>query len=263
MMEGAGNNRLWGNMKRFVSKSIIVTGAASGIGRSTALRLGEEGGHVWCVDINEEGAQQTADEIRAFGSEASVSCFDITDYQQCADFVDQVVREWGGVDVLCNIAGIGGMRRFEDETPERFNQMLDVNLRGPFNLCHVAIGHLLKRKGNIVNLASVAGRIGQAYTASYVSSKHALVGLTKSIAMEYGRQGLRANAVCPGAINTPLIANFDFPEGIDPSLVDRYNFLPWFAEPEEVAAMVAYVASDEARYVNGAELSIDGGITCG
>ncbi len=250
-------------MKRFQEKNIVVTGAASGIGRSTALRLGEEGGKIWCVDINEAGARQTADEIRAFGSEAEASSFDVTDYNTCKLFIDSVIEKWDVLDVLCNIAGIGGMKRFEEETPERFQSMLAVNLHGPFNLCHVAIEHLLKRKGNIVNLASVAGVIGQAYTASYVASKHGLVGLTKSIAMEYGRQGLRANAVCPGAINTPLISNFDFPEGIDTSLVDRYNFLPWFAEPEEVAAMIAYVASDEAKYVNGSVMTIDGGITSG
>jgi meso-butanediol dehydrogenase/(S,S)-butanediol dehydrogenase/diacetyl reductase len=155
------------------------------------------------------------------------------------------------------------MLRFEDETPENFNKMLAVNLVGPFNLSQVAIRHLLKRKGAIVNLASVAGQIGQAYTSSYSASKHGLVGLTKSIAMEYGRQGLRANAICPGGVNTPLIGKINFPKDIDFSLIDRYNFLPWFAEPEHIAGMIAYVASDEARYINGAVLAIDGGISAG
>jgi meso-butanediol dehydrogenase/(S,S)-butanediol dehydrogenase/diacetyl reductase len=244
-------------VKRFTGKHVVITGAASGIGRATALRLGEEGGHVWCVDINAAGAEQTANEVRDFGGEAVASVLDVS-------FIDEVIEKWKRLDVLCNIAGIGGMRRFEEETPENFSKLMAVNLHGPFNLCLAAIDHLLKSKGNVVNLASVAGKIGQAYTVSYVSSKHALVGMTKSLAMEYGKQGFRANAVCPGAVNTPLIGNFaDFPENADGSLVDRYNFLPWFAEPEEVAAMIAYVASDEARYVNGAVLSIDGGITTG
>ena len=251
-------------MKRFTDKHILVTGAASGIGRSTALRLGEEGGKVWCVDINEAGAMQTANEIIDFGSDAKYSTLDVTNFEACKKLVEDLLNDWGSLDVLCNIAGIGGMKRFEDETPENFAKMMAVNTHGPFNLCLAAIEPLLKSKGNIVNLASVAGKIGQAYTVSYVTSKHALVGMTKSLAMEYGRQGLRANAVCPGAINTPLISGFAaFPEGIDTTLVDRYNFLPWFAEPEEVAAMIAYVASDEAKYVNGAVLSIDGGITAG
>jgi len=250
-------------MKRFEDKNIIVTGAASGIGRATALRLGEEGGKIWCVDINMVGAQQTADEIKAFGSEAEASTLDVTSYDACKNFIDEVIAKWEYLDVLCNIAGISSMVRFEDETAANFNKMLAVNLLGPFNLSQVAIRHLLARKGNIVNLASVAGQIGQAYTSSYVASKHGLVGLTKSIAMEYGRQGLRANAVCPGAVNTPLIGKINFPKDIEMSLIDRYNFLPWFADPEEVAAMVAYVASDEARYVNGAVLAIDGGISAG
>lgn len=250
-------------MKRFEGKNIIVTGAASGIGRATALRLGNEGGKVWCVDLNQTGAEQTADEIRAFGGSADASALDVTRAEACQQFIDTVVASWEGIDVLCNIAGISGMVRFEDETAENFQKMLAVNLLGPFNLSRAAIQHLLKRKGNIVNLASVAGQIGQAYTSSYSASKHGLVGLTKSIAMEYGRQGLRANAICPGGVNTPLISKINFPKDIDFSLIDRYNFLPWFAEPEEVAAMVAYVASDEARYVNGAVMAIDGGISAG
>lgn len=250
-------------MKRFEEKSILVTGAASGIGRATALRLGEEGGKVWCADVNEAGLKQTVDEIRAIGGTAEYSTLDVTDYQACCDLVERVVSTWDGLDVLCNIAGVSGMQRFEDETPAHFQRMLSINLMGPFNLSLAAIRHLVKRKGNIVNLASVAGQIGQAYTSTYVASKHGLVGLTKSIAMEYGRQGVRANAVCPGAVNTPLIGKMTFPKDIDLSLIDRYNFLPWFADPEEVAAMVAYVASDEARYVNGAVLAIDGGISAG
>lgn len=250
-------------MKRFAEKNIIVTGAASGIGRATALRLGQEGGKVWCVDINLVGAEQTADEIRAFGGQAEASTLDVTRYEACASFIEMLIDKWGDLDVLCNIAGISGMVRFEDETPENFQKMLAVNLIGPFNLSRVAIHHLLKRKGNIVNLASVAGQIGQAYTSAYSTSKHAVVGLTKSIAMEYGRQGLRANAICPGAVNTPLISKINFPKDIDFTLIDRYNFLPWFADPEDVAAMVAYVGSDEARYVNGAVLAIDGGISAG
>lgn len=250
-------------MKRFSEKNILVTGAASGIGRAAALRLAQEGGRVWCVDLNEAGLRQTADEITRLGGLAEWSLLDVTRYDACEELVAGLMEKWGQLDVLCNIAGISSMTRFDEETPEAFQRMLSVNLVGPFNLCRVAIQHLLKSKGAIVNLASVAGQIGQAYTSSYAASKHGLVGLTKSIAMEYGRQGLRANAICPGAVNTPLIGGINFPKDIDLSLIDRYNFLPWFADPEEVAAMVAYVASDEARYVNGATLAIDGGISAG
>ncbi|MCB1614845.1 MAG: SDR family oxidoreductase [Pseudomonadales bacterium] len=249
--------------ERFEDKRVIVTGAGSGIGRATAIRMAGEGARVWCADINEVALNETVSLIEAGGGTAAFSVFDVTDPAQSVALVNEVVEAWGGLNVLCNIAGIGGMKPFQDLTPEYFNKMLAVNLSGPFYLCHAAMPQLLKTKGNIVNLASSAGKIGQAYVAAYVASKHGLVGLTKSLAMEFGRRGVRANAICPGAVNTPLIQNFEMAEGIDFDLVNRYNFLPWFSEPEDIAAMVAYVASDEARYVNGAVLSIDGGITTG
>lgn len=250
-------------MNRFTEKNIVVTGAASGIGRATALRLAQEGGRIWCVDLNEAGLRQTVDEIRSRQGTAEYRLLDVTSYNACEQVVQELLQQWGHLDVLCNIAGVAGMKRFEEETPAHFQRMLSINVVGPFNLCRVSVEALLKSKGVIINLASVAGQIGQAYTSSYAASKHALVGLTKSLAMEYGRKGLRANAICPGAVNTPLIGGMSFPKDIELNLIDRYNFLPWFADPEEVAAMVAYAASDEARYVNGAVLAIDGGISAG
>ena len=249
--------------ERFEDKRVIITGAGSGIGRATALRMAGEGAKVWCADINEVALDETVSLIETGGGTAQFSVFDVTDPTQSSMLVEAAVSAWGGLDVLCNIAGIGGMKPFQDLTPEYFNKMLAVNLSGPFYLCHAAMPYLLKSKGNIVNLASSAGKIGQAYVSAYVASKHGLVGLTKSLAMEFGRRGVRTNAICPGAVNTPLIQNFEMAEGIDFDLVNRYNFLPWFSEPEDIAGMVAYVASDEARYVNGAVLSIDGGITTG
>lgn len=250
-------------MKRFIDKKIIVTGAASGIGRATALRLAEEGGSIWCTDVNKEGLQETVDGIRQSGGVAKSSVLDVSDYQACEACIATLIKQWGELDILCNIAGVGSMVRFEEETAENFQRMLAINLTGPFNMSRVSIEYLLKNKGAIVNLASVAGLNGQAYTSSYAASKHGLVGLTKSLALEYGRQGLRVNAICPGAVNTPLIGDMTFPDEIDGSLIERYSFLPWFSEPEETAAMIAYVASDEARYVNGATLTIDGGISAG
>ena len=250
--------------QRFCGKNILITGAGSGMGRSSAIRLAEEGGQVWCVDINIEGAEETVKTITDAGGIAKASKTDVTDSVAVHKLMDEFIAEWQHIDVLCNIAGIGGMTKFEELTPEIFQKMLAVNLHGPFNFCHAAILHILETKGCIINMASTAGVIGQAYVSAYVASKHGLVGLTKSLAMEYGKKGVRVNAICPGAINTPMIGTFaEFPDDIDGSLIGRYNLLPWFAEPEEVAGMVAYVASDEARYINGAVLSIDGGITTG
>ena len=249
--------------RRYDGKAALITGAASGIGRATALRLAAEGASVWCADINAEGVAATEAEITDHGGTARSSAVDVTDPAACAALVDEVVRGFGGLDVLANIAGIGGMRHFADETPDRFVAMFMVNAAGPFHLSQAALPHLLERKGNILNLASTAGLIGQAYVAAYCASKHALVGLTRAMAIELGRQGVRINAVCPGGVNTSLLGEFVPPEGASMSLVSRSFLTRDMQEPDSVAAMIAYVCSDEAYYVNGAVLPIDGGTTTG
>jgi meso-butanediol dehydrogenase / (S,S)-butanediol dehydrogenase / diacetyl reductase len=248
---------------RYDGKAVLVTGAASGIGKATARRLAAEGASVWCADINAQGVAATAAEIEAQGGVALSSTVDVTDPAACAALVAEVVEAFGGLDVLANVAGIGGMTHFADETPDRFVRMFQVNAAGPFHLSQAALPHLLERKGNILNLASTAGLIGQAYVAAYCASKHALVGLTRAMAVELGRQGIRVNAVCPGGVNTNLLTEFVPPEGASMSLVSRAFLTREMQEPESVAAMIAYVCSDEAYYVNGAVLSIDGGTTTG
>jgi meso-butanediol dehydrogenase/(S,S)-butanediol dehydrogenase/diacetyl reductase len=248
---------------RFRDKVALVTGAASGIGRATAIRLAAEGASVWCIDINEVGATETAATITNQGGTARASGVDVTDADACAAIVAEVVAELGGLDVLANVAGIGGMRHFAEETPDRFLKMFQVNAAGPFHLSQAALPHLQARKGNILNLASTAGLIGQSYVAAYCASKHALVGLTRAMAIELGRTGIRVNAVCPGGVNTNLLGEFIPPEGASMSLVSRSFLLREMQEPDSVAAMIAYVCSDEAWYVNGAIMSIDGGTTAG
>jgi meso-butanediol dehydrogenase / (S,S)-butanediol dehydrogenase / diacetyl reductase len=248
---------------RFAGKIALVTGAASGIGRATAQRLADEGAAVWCADINAQGVAETAAGIEAGGATVRSSAFDVTDPAACQALVDQVVADLGGLDVLANIAGIGGMSHFAEETPERFLRFFQVNALGPFNLCQAALPVLTERKGNILNLASTAGLIGQSYVAAYCASKHALVGLTRSMAIELGRTGVRINAVCPGGVNTAIMNDFLPPEGASMSLISRSFLVREMQEPESVAAMIAYVCSDEAYYVNGSILSIDGGTTAG
>ena len=248
---------------RYRGLSVIVTGAASGIGRASAVRLAAEGARVWCADINGEGAAATAAEINEKGGEARTSRVDVTAPAECATLVADTVAAFGQLDVLCNIAGIGGMAHFADETPERFDRIFQVNAAGPFHLSQAALPHLIATKGNIMNLASTAGIMGQAYVAAYCASKHALVGLTKAMAIELGRKGIRVNAVCPGGVNTNIMGDFMPPEGASMSLVSRAFLLREMQEPESVAAMVAYVCSPEAYYVNGAILPIDGGTTTG
>jgi len=161
--------------------------------------------------------------------------------------------------VLCNIAGIGMHGDFLKLSVEDWNRTLSVNLSGPFALSQAAIPHLLARRGNIVNMASAAGLVGTAYSAAYTASKGGLVLLTRALAVEFGRKGIRVNCICPGGVDTPMTAAFTFPDGFDEKLLHRMQLVDRIAKPEEIAAMVAYVASDEAKYVNGAALSIDGG----
>jgi meso-butanediol dehydrogenase/(S,S)-butanediol dehydrogenase/diacetyl reductase len=248
---------------RYAGKVAIVTGAASGIGRATAIRLAAEGASVWCADVNEAGVHDTRATIEAAGATARASTVDVTDPQACAQLVEATVEELGGVDVLANIAGIGGFRHTAEETPERLLAMFQVNAAGPLYLSQAALPHLLERTGNIVNLASTAGIIGQAYCTAYCASKHALVGITRAMAVEYGRTGLRVNAVCPGGVNTNILGSFLPPEGASTSLISRSFLRAEMQEPESVAALIAYVASDEAYYLNGAVLPIDGGTTTG
>jgi meso-butanediol dehydrogenase/(S,S)-butanediol dehydrogenase/diacetyl reductase len=249
--------------QRFSGKSVIVTGAASGMGRASALRFGREGASVWCADINAEGAEETAEMINEAGGKGRHSRFDVTDVQQCQELVAATVEAFGGLDILGNIAGLGGTTAVPDETEEHWNLVMNVNINGPFFLSQAALPHLLESKGNIVNISSTAGLIGQAYMSSYCASKHALIGLTKTMALEFGRKGLRVNAICPGGTNTAFLGGFNLPEGAENDLLMRVSFLPEFAEAEDIANMVCFVASSEARFVNGAILSVDGGVVAG
>ncbi len=249
--------------RRYVDKVAFVTGAASGIGRASAVRLAAEGASTYLVDVNAEGVQETAATIVAAGGTATAAPLDVRDAAACNAAIEACVATYGGIDVLCNIAGVGGMSHVAEETRDRLDLMYDVNVAGPFSLIQAALPSLIERTGNVVNLASTAGIIGQAYCVAYCASKHAIVGMTKALAVELGRTGVRFNAVCPGGVNTGLIAAFLPPDGASGSLISRQFLNRDMQEPESVAAMVAYVGSDEAHYVNGAVLPIDAGTTTG
>lgn len=248
---------------RFTDKNIIVTGASSGIGEATAKRFAAEGGYVLCCDINEAGVNATVSAIIAAGGQAEVAVVDQTEADAVLALVNDFAERRGALHCVANIAGIGGMVKIEDETAKGFQRMMAVNTNGPFYFCQAAVPHLLKTKGNIVNLASTAGIIGQAYTSAYCASKHALIGITKSLALELARRGVRVNAVCPGSVDTPMIRDFNLPDDIEVDLIGRYGLQHRFCQAEDVASMVLYAASDEAHYVNGAVLSVDGGTAAG
>jgi NAD(P)-dependent dehydrogenase (short-subunit alcohol dehydrogenase family) len=250
-------------MGRFEDKVSLITGAASGIGRAVCERFASEGARVFATDVDGDGLTQTEALVRDTGGIIQVGVFDITGRAQCFAAVQAAVDVFGRLDVLANVAGIVRFSHSHETSEEEWNLVHAVNVSGPFFLSQAAIPHLIESGGNIVNVASNAGLAGQAYTAAYCSSKGALVQLTRSLAMEYMKKEIRINAVAPGGTSTPLVENVRFPEAIDMSLVRRYTGMRGMSQPEEIAGAVAYVASEEARSVHGAILSIDNGMTAG
>jgi meso-butanediol dehydrogenase / (S,S)-butanediol dehydrogenase / diacetyl reductase len=248
------------NAKRFVGRTAIVTGAASGIGRAVALRLAREGARVVIGDLNAEGLEETAGMI---GGGAVVQAFDVSDPAACAALVQRAVDETGRLDVLCNNAGILRMSPLADVSAETWNRILAVNLGGVFFMSQAAMPHLLQRRGCIVNLASAAGLIGVPFNAAYTASKHGVVGLTKALALEFGGAGVRVNAICPTGVKTPMVAA-PVPEGVDWALVMKAAPIldnGEMCDPEDIADAVAFLASDEARRVTGVAFPVDGGQT--
>jgi meso-butanediol dehydrogenase/(S,S)-butanediol dehydrogenase/diacetyl reductase len=246
-------------MGRFDGRVALVTGAASGIGRATAVRLGSEGARVCVADVQEDGLAETARLVAAAGADALVQRCDVSDPASVRATVEATVTRFGGLDVLCNIAGILRFDNTHDLAVDDWNRVLAVNLTGTFLVCQAAIPHLLARKGTIVNLASTAALSGHPWTAAYSASKGGVLALTSSLAVEYGKQGVRVNAVCPGSIKTPMRHVFSVPEGANPKLVERIMPFTGFAEPEAVAATIAFLASDEAHHIYGTALRVDGG----
>ena len=244
-------------------KVAFITGGARGLGREIAIALAEAGHRLDLVDVLVDRLVATAAKLRTAGHEVIAREVDVSVRQQCFDAVTDCVGRFGELAVLVNCAAVIRMEHFTDTSEEAWNRIVPVNLSGPFFLCQAAIPHLLETRGVIVNMASAAGIKGQAYTLPYSVTKAAVVSLTKCLALEYGKRGLRVVAVAPGGVKTALTAQTKFPEGADMGLIHKMMPLSPLAEPEEIAAAVAYLASDEARFVNGAVLAIDGAQTAG
>jgi len=246
-------------MRRFEGKTALITGAGSGIGRATAVRLAAEGARVSLADINAAGLQQTLELLAGDGHQ--VQTLDVSNADACRAGVESAVQALCQLDMLCNIAGFAGAKHLADITDDDWNRMIGVNLSGVFFMCQAAMPHLLKTTGCIVNMASTAAIVGQAYNSVYCASKGGVLLLTKALAVEFAGRGVRVNAVCPGAVKTPLSANFKTPEGADMNLMGRLMPLLAHSEPEEIAAAVAYLCSAEARFITGEGLVIDGAQT--
>lgn len=231
---------------RFEGRVAIVTGAASGIGNATADRLADEGATVVRADIAKDG----------LGDDGIAG--DVSDPTFASLLVTQAVERHGRLDVLANVAGILRTANTHEHSLDTWDQVLAVNLTGTFLCCRAAIPELLKTGGNIVNVSSTAALAGHPWAAAYSASKGGVLALTRTIAVEYGRRGLRCNAVCPGSISTPITKDFEFPEGADMELVRRIMALDKARGPETVAAAIAFLASDDAAHINGEDVRVDG-----
>jgi NAD(P)-dependent dehydrogenase (short-subunit alcohol dehydrogenase family) len=247
-------------MRRFEDKVALVTGAASGIGRATAERLASEGAKLACLDVQAEAVEETAKRAAQAGGEAFGRVCDVSDESQVAAAVAACIERFGRLDALCNVAGILRFSHTHELSLEAWRRVQSVNLDGTFLMCRAALPHLLAAGGNIVNVSSTAALAGLPYGAAYGASKGGVLGLTRALAVEYGKQGVRCNAVCPGSIKTPMSAGgAGLPEDADMKLVMRQMALDRPRGPETVASLIAFLASDDAAHVNGEHILVDGG----
>lgn len=236
----------------------LVTGAASGIGRATAIRLAAEGASVIATDVQPQPLEETVKLIRESGGTAEAMRCDVSHPEDVEATVARGIERFGSLHTVCNSAGILKFEHTHEFDLGDWNRILAVNLTGTFLVCRATIPHLIATGGSIVNISSTSALRGQPWSSAYAASKGGVLALTNGIAVEYGKQGMRANAVCPGSISTPMIGEFKLPEGADQKLVRRIMPLDKFRGPETVASTIAFLASEDAAHINGEAIRVDG-----
>jgi NAD(P)-dependent dehydrogenase (short-subunit alcohol dehydrogenase family) len=246
-------------MGQFDGRVALVTGAGSGLGRATAIQLASEGAAVACLDIVTDAVEKTAAEI---GGAARAYTSDVSDPVSVRAAVDGAAADLGRIELVFNCAGIGRFSHSHETPFDEWQKIIGVNLTGTFLVAQAAIPYLLDGGGSIVNIASNAGLMGQPYSAAYCASKAGVVNLTRALADEYIKRGIRVNAIAPGGIETPLQHEFEkMPEGVSWKEFRKVISPLGNSQPEEIANIAIFVASDACRYMTGSIISVDGGLT--
>ncbi len=248
-------------MYNFSEKTAVITGGADGIGKAAAARFAREGASVVIWDYNEEKGTQTVAEIIASGGKAYFQKVNTADFDMVKDAAAKTIELMGRIDILINNAGITRDSTLKKMSPEQWQQVIDVNLTGVFNCTKAVADYMLERgSGRIINTSSVVALYGNFGQTNYVAAKAGLIGMTRTLAKELGRKGITVNAIAPGFIATEMVAKM--PENVLSSMRDKTP-LGRLGKPEEIAAAYAFLASDEAAFINGAVLSVDGGVVIG
>ena len=245
--------------RRLVGKVAIITGAGRGIGQATALKFASEGAKVAVCDVSPEWIEGTVEQVIQMGGEAMGYTADVRKLSELRAMVTAVVERWGRVDCLVNNAGIVMDSQLKNMTEEQFDNVIEINLKGVYNCTRAVVDTMLQQQsGVILNASSIVGLYGNYGQTNYAASKFGVIGMVKTWAKELGRRGIRANAVCPGFVETAIIKSV--PERVIRALEERVP-LGRLARPEEIANTFAFLASDEASYINGAVIEVSGGLT--
>lgn len=240
----------------------MITGAASGIGRAAAIRIASEGGTLALLDRDSERLAEVSQELASKGTRVVSAVCDVSNFAEVGEKIDLLSGQLGGIHALSHNAGILRCYQTHEMTPDQWNEIISINLTGTFNVNRHALKHLLQNDVSyLVNTSSIASYYRHPWASAYSATKGGIVSFTRSLFIEYFRQGLRANCVLPGSIDTPLASQYSIPEGADPELIQCLVPFkePVMVSPESVAGTIAFLASDDAYHINGTEVTVDGG----
>ncbi len=245
---------------KFRDKIVLVTGAGSGIGKTTAISFAKEGANEIVNDLNSESAEKTAKEIKKLGREAIAVTADVSNYYEVKKMIETSIKCFERIDILVNCAGVIDIYKPEELPKEEWEKTININLSGVFYCCQLAGKEMIRRKsGQIINISSMAGLGGAPNQAAYTASKHGVVGLTKTLAVDWAKHNIRVNCICPGLTETAMFRQI---MRKDPqTFLKRRKRIPMGrpAKPEEQANVIMFLASEEASYLNGAIINVDGG----